>query len=403
MAERWLDYRPNDSRNAASAVKMTIMNLVWTWWGIPGTFAFVVAWCCAIVALRTASKRQLNRRLSLILFLEGTFFAGHIGLLFFFNNQAIVTALATLGMAARIVLPFQYLAFLALALDSPLVVPFRTPVAKIVLNVASVAAAIVALARPGLFFSDLYSPGWAPWNFQFVNMGLRVVQFQGVVYIFGLVAALSTFVRTEKGSITRNRAMWFAIAFGLRDIYAGIALLLYPVIRPVPFWGDFIYNPGQAVFFSCYILLLAYAVLHSQLFDIDLRIRWTIKQSTLAAAVVAIVFLLSEGAERLLSAELGDFSGLMAAAIVVFFLAPLQRMAEHVASVAMPNTQDTPEYAAFRKMQVYEAAVAESQQEGGISRKERALLNRLRDSLGISASDAEAIEGQLQARLTAET
>jgi hypothetical protein len=375
------------------------MNFVWTWWGIPGTFAFAAAWCCAIVAFRTEPKRELNRRLSLILLLEGAFSAGHIGLLFFFDDQAVVTALSTMGMAARIALPFQYLAFLALALDSPLVVPFRTPVAKKLLNAASVAAAIFALARPGLFFSDLYSPGWAPWNFQFINFGLRVVQLQGVVYLFGLVAALSAYFRTKEGSVARNRAMWFAIAFGLRDIYVGIVQLLYPVIRPVPFWGDFIYNPGQAIFFSGYILLLAYAVLRSQLFDIDLRVRWAIKQSTLAAAVVAIIFLLSEGADRLLSAELGSFAGLLATAIVVFFLAPLQHLAERVAGVAMPNTQNTPEYAAFRKMQVYEAAVAEAQQEGGISQKERALLNRLRDSLGVSTSDAEAIEVQIQARL----
>jgi tellurite resistance protein len=51
-------------------------------------------------------------------------------------------------------------------------------------------------------------------------------------------------------------------------------------------------------------------------------------------------------------------------------------------------------------MQVYEAAVTEAQQGGGISQKERALLNRLRDSLGVSISDGEAIEVQMQARLT---
>ena len=69
------------------------------------------------------------------------------------------------------------------------------------------------------------------------------------------------------------------------------------------------------------------------------------------------------------------------------------------ASVAMPNTHDTPEYAASRKLQVYEAAIAEAQQDGGISQKERALLVLLRDSLGLSESDADAIEGELQTRL----
>ena len=53
------------------------------------------------------------------------------------------------------------------------------------------------------------------------------------------------------------------------------------------------------------------------------------------------------------------------------------------------------EYAAFRKMQVYESALAEALQEAGISPRERALLTHLRDSLGISESDAEAIEHEL--------
>jgi hypothetical protein len=47
-------------------------------------------------------------------------------------------------------------------------------------------------------------------------------------------------------------------------------------------------------------------------------------------------------------------------------------------------------------MKVYEAAIAEALQEGGISAKERSLLNRLRDSLGITESDAEAIELEIQ-------
>ena len=91
----------------------------------------------------------------------------------------------------------------------------------------------------------------------------------------------------------------------------------------------------------------------------------------------------------------GQCRRLLAAAAVVFFMAPLQRMAERVASAAMPNTHNTPEYAAFRKLQVYEAAVTDARP-GGISDKERALLRRLRDSLEISAADTESIEQALQ-------
>jgi hypothetical protein len=48
-------------------------------------------------------------------------------------------------------------------------------------------------------------------------------------------------------------------------------------------------------------------------------------------------------------------------------------------------------------MQVYEAAVLEALVEGGISSKERSLLIHLRNSLGVSESDADAIELELQA------
>lgn len=158
---------------------------------------------------------------------------------------------------------------------------------------------------------------------------------------------------------------------------------------------------GKAVYALGTLLavpLIAYGVLRTQLFDIDLRIRWTIKQSTLAGIFVALMYVISEGAAQFLEAELGNFAGLLAAAVVVFFLAPLQRFAENVASKAMPNTKNTPEYAAHRKMQVYEAAVAEALPDGNISERERLLLNSLRDSLGILPVDAEALERELRER-----
>lgn len=67
-----------------------------------------------------------------------------------------------------------------------------------------------------------------------------------------------------------------------------------------------------------------------------------------------------------------------------------------VAAAAMPNTKNTPEYVAFRKLQVYEAALAEALQGDGISDKERALLVRLRDTLGVSPDDARTMERELQ-------
>jgi hypothetical protein len=219
-----------------------------------------------------------------------------------------------------------------------------------------------------------------------------------LLFGYALVASIHAW-RVAAPGIARTRARIFVLAFGIRDICWGF-IYSYGIIRiatglmyaPEPDFHYVVYAGGT--FFA--VPLIAYGILRTQLFDIDLRIRWTIKQSTLATVVVTLIFLLSEGADRFLSAELGNVAGLLAAAVVVFFLAPLQRFAERVASVAMPNTENTPEYAMFRKLQVYEAALSEALPDGNISERERELLNRLRDSLGISVSDADAIEGELQ-------
>jgi hypothetical protein len=224
---------------------------------------------------------------------------------------------------------------------------------------------------------------------------------------FALVASIHAW-RVAAPGIANDRARIFVLAFGLRDICWGF---VYGASIWMVWQGAYLtmemtdFDWQVKIVYALGTLfgvpLIAYGILRMHLFDIDLRIRWTIKQSTLAGVFVTLVYLISEGADRVLSTELGNFAGLLASTLVVFFLAPLQRFAERVASAAMPNTKNTPEYATFREMQVYEEAVSEAQYEGGISDKERALLVRLRDSLGITESDAEAIESELQTGLAA--
>jgi hypothetical protein len=277
-----------------------------------------------------------------------------------------------------------YPPFLAAALQTPMTRPFADKRVQ-----AGIAVAAIAL---------------------FVFFQLGPIEIAGVllylalalVFWYALAASIQAW-RAARGA-ARTRARAFMVAFGIRDVCWGIVYskavwdLWFGSYAPV-----LITDPTDPIYLV-YALgtllavpLIAYGILRTHLFDIDLRIRWTIKQSTLAAAVVAIIYALSEGASRLLSSELGSVAGLLAAALVVFFLAPLQRFADRVASAAMPNTQNTPEYAAHRKLQVYESAVAEALQGGGISEKERALLNRLRDTLGIAKADADALERDLTA------
>ncbi len=220
------------------------------------------------------------------------------------------------------------------------------------------------------------------------------------MFTFALIASLHAWRRAAAAARTRARS--FAVAFGVRDllwgyVYGNVAWQVWG--NTMGYVPDDVNDPVYTIYLLGTLLavpLIAYGILRTQLFDIDLRIRWTIRQSTLGGAILAILFVTTEAADRFLSSELGDYAGLAAAALIVFFLSPLQRFAEGVAARAMPNTNNTPEYVAFRKMQVYEAAVSEALQQDGISAKERALLGHLRASLGISEADAELIEQGLK-------
>ena len=344
----------------------------------------------AVLLFRVGNAGSVSRKLSLLLVVEGVTLisTGYIDLLFTseISGQAWYPlwlqaegVIHTAGDCAMLAL---YPPFLAAALQTRLVKPFGSRNWRIGLLAAAGVLAVSVLMTP-------------------LKLGATLLYILlTALFIFALVASINAWW-SAKG-VARARAGSFAIAFGIRDVCWTFA---YGFATWSIWFGEYyvVDTNATGLAYALYALgslmavpLIAYGILRTHLFDIDLRIRWTIKQSTLAGLFVALVYLLSEGADRFLSSELGNWAGLIASAIVVFFLAPLQRFAERVASAAMPNTKNTPEYAAYRKMQVYEAAVSEAMLEGGISHKERALLERLRESLEISVVDAISLERDLQ-------
>lgn len=357
--------------------------------GLLAFLAFVMCVGLALVIFRAGMAGGTARRLSLLLVIEGMTLVstGYIDLFLGPEIRSLAwypswlkaeEIVHTLGDCAMLAL---YPPFLGLALRTPLTQPFTNRKVRIGL----------ILAAAALFFAVFLTP----LEYGATSLYLLLT----LLFLYALAASIHAWLISDGGA--RSRARAFTMAFGLRDVcwsyaYGGAILMIwsgqYAVVDTDASGAPYvIYALGSLLA----VPLIAYGILRTQLFDIDLRIRWTIKQSTIAAAFVAIMFLVSEAAENFFSAEIGGFAGLLAAALVVFFLVPLQNFAERVANATMPNTQETPEYIAFRKMQVYEAALTEARQEGGISKKERALLIRLRDSLGISESDAAAIEREL--------
>jgi len=358
-------------------------------WGILAIAAVAMSWALAIVLSRVSTPGSVARRLSLLLIIEGLTLGSSDAPMFVLTSRAdfliahpsyqlVMGYVHLFGDCAMLVL---YPIFLSAALRTSMTRPFAGK-----------------SGRAGLLFSAVLLYYFVAFGPDQRISGSQLYIALVLTFSYALVASIQAW-HTASGA-ARSRALVFALAFGFRDLCWGYN---YGFASWEMWTGRIPLAEGVDLGYKCYILgtlvavpLIAYGILRTQLFDIDLRLRWTLKQSTIAGIFVAVIFVISEGASQFLSAELGNVAGLLAAAVVMFFLAPLQRFAERVASTAMPNTKDTPEYATFRKMQVYESAISEALAEGGISSKERTLLVHLRNSLGISESDAEAIERDLQ-------
>jgi hypothetical protein len=149
-----------------------------------------------------------------------------------------------------------------------------------------------------------------------------------------------------------------------------------------------------------YVPLVAYGVLRVQLFDIDLRIKRTLKRGTVAAAFVATFFVISEFASTYLTNHFGTLLGVLGSGALIFFLDPIQRAAENLSNAAMPNTVATPAYELFRKLQVYDSALRAALEDGQISDRQRRVLDSMIESLGIEGNLAQRMEQDLLAALS---
>lgn len=372
-------------------------------WAVIPVLATLTAWSVGLAVLRWAPGQPVSRRLATLLFIEGlavatTEYAPPLLL----TDAPGLALLISLGHAAADLLVLVlYLPFLGVALGVPLVRPFGSRYA----GIASIGLGLVGLGAiavfPSAFVADAMptSPGepamWVfSWGPAWQVLALGVV----CVYSLGLVASLSA-LRLAQTDVGRRRARMFLWAFGLRDfVWGGIYLIAMLAVNTLTPTRLAMLGQAYAGSLLIYSILVGYGILTVQLLDIDLKVRWTIKQGTIAAAFVAAFFLVSEGSELFLSNTLGNLLGLLASALLIFVLAPLQRAAERVAERAMPGVRDTPEYTSYRKLQVYAAALESAYQEGGVSTRERAMLQSVAASLDLHPDDAERLERDIRDR-----
>lgn len=151
-----------------------------------------------------------------------------------------------------------------------------------------------------------------------------------------------------------------------------------------------------------FVFLILYAVARFNMVDLDLKLKWTMNRGTVAAAFIAVFFVVSELSKLFIEGLVGNaIIGVLGASTLVFAIAPLQSVAQRLSDRAMPHVQDSPGYRDQRSATIYQAQVESLASDGHISIKERSALLRLQKDLGLEPGHANQIEAQVMEAILA--
>jgi hypothetical protein len=140
-------------------------------------------------------------------------------------------------------------------------------------------------------------------------------------------------------------------------------------------------------------VIVTYGVVRHSLFDIDLRVKRTLERGTIAAVFVVVYFVVTESAAELFADFSGSaYLGIGAAALLLFVLHPLERLASAVADEAMPQTKPLTELDQAGQIAFYRDQLELMWMDGVLTAKDRMVLTNLRSRLQLQAEVAEQIE-----------
>lgn len=294
--------------------------------------------------------------------------------------------------SAHVASHYVHLLFLS-TLPSPLVRPLRIVWVRAVLGVAFAVWVADIVLRPQMWDAAVVpASAVGTWVYAPGPLYLRTWWILDLLWWFGTAVGITAFL-TRGAWSDRRQAKAYLAAFVVHDGGFALALavlLFFPPSSPaVAEWMTLFPWPLLNVWLT---LLLAYGILRTQLFDIDLRLKWTLRQGTVGAAFLAVFLVVSQLVQNYANASLGLIGGAAAAGLLLFALSPLQRVAERLAHAAIPVRGDDAEYVAFRKVEVYKGTLEEMARDGELSAKDRSVLASLRTRLQISTATAAAVE-----------
>ncbi|HEX2022706.1 MAG TPA: hypothetical protein VHH36_08325 [Candidatus Thermoplasmatota archaeon] len=138
--------------------------------------------------------------------------------------------------------------------------------------------------------------------------------------------------------------------------------------------------------------MVVHALLRHRLFDLDVRVRWTISRGTLAFATLAAFFLAEQLVQAYVSDQFGFLAGLGAAAVLVLARKPVERAGDRLASFLLPDARPAEEMERQQRLDAYRAHAQDAWAEGALDRAARLRLDELGARLGLSLEECARLE-----------
>ncbi|HVM45761.1 MAG TPA: hypothetical protein VM582_07470 [Candidatus Thermoplasmatota archaeon] len=377
------------------------MTLVWNVYALPAILGGLISVFLGARIHFAAPPTLRSRALVATLVFGGAGMGTFYGVRLLAADPATAYALLVLGFALIMLMVSAY-ALWTTTLESPIAAPLARPPARAALVALALGATLHLVLRPRTWFPDLR-------RFELMSAWIgfpgpaRTVALLGFLVVL-VVGALVTFDawRRARSDIARRQMR----INGVTNLVFCVGTTAY-VVRALGTQGidnardAFINFYGAPSLLLTFNAGLAYGMLKTHLFDVDLRLKRGINRGTVVAIFLGGFLLAVEAAKEFLSESLGVVVGAIAVGILALAFRPIEAAAERLASTALPRVQDTLTYAQFRKMEVYKAALEEFAREGGVTARERRALDALRARLGVAEADARAMETELELRQAA--
>lgn len=240
---------------------------------------------------------------------------------------------------------------------------------------------LLLLAAQGVPASGAGNAAW-------VDFGLNVTQTIG--FVVAVAVAVSTAMRDPESRSLGIRYASSASAFaGVAFFAAGWWNGLWG-LTPNP-WLNRI---GLAVTYAALPALVTYALLKCRLFDIDVRVKFVLGQSTFASMVGFLFWLVTSLISEAIEPD-GIWPSVVAGALVAVAFKPIHMLAMRFADKVMPNAKRLSDMDPDERQQLYEEQVQLAWTDRVIGEKERRILENLRDRLDLSQQQASSIEGRI--------